>query len=126
MGLAESKPKKSSLGQLKAQIARIGNQNPFGDDEILRLSRCFAYLNSSRFCKHENDGYDRENLTRRWLTDLAVFSSTLPPADFSASSGDDCLAYVDLLMVDRKLLKPASIEVLEQRKRIKYILTVIE
>jgi hypothetical protein len=131
MGITASQSKRSSYDKLRYQLSRIGDQNPFGDDEIMRLSRCMAYLHacSSSHSQSEQGGLDRENFTRRWLTDLAVFCSTLPPpAEFSTDHGGIRGVYDDLLMLDPNLLTPALDDehVLDTRKRIKYILSVIE
>jgi len=132
MGITSSKSSSSSYDKLRDQLSRIGDQNPFGDDEIMRLSRCMAYLHAcSNYSKsYKNDGLDRENLSRRWLTDLAVFCSTLPPADFSTDVVSTCHVYNDLLQLDSNLLKrPLNDDddaVLETRKTIKFIMTVIE
>jgi Oxidation resistance protein len=133
MGITASKSKSSSYDKLRNQLTRIGDQNPFGDDEIMRLSRCMAYLGAfnGRHIQNKNDGLDEEHFTGRWLTDLAIFCSTLAPAEFvTDASTSSNLLYNDLLMLDPNLLKkkPVSDHVLllDQRKRIKYIMTVIE
>jgi len=120
MGIASSAPK-DPYAKLKDQVSLLGDHNPFGDDEILRLARCMTYLNAANDDK--NYVFDRENMSNSWLVDLAVFCSTLLPADFSLHRENP---YDNLLKVDPGLFRPTSPEMLEERTKIKHIMTIIE
>jgi hypothetical protein len=125
MGIASSAPK-DPYAKLKGQISRLGDHNPFGDDEILRLARCMTYLNAANdasLAGNKKNAFDTENMSNSWLTDLAVFCSTLLPADFSLHRENP---YDDLLKVDPGLFQPTSPEMLEERTKIKHIMTIIE
>jgi hypothetical protein len=130
MGLTSSKPD-NPFGELKTLVSRLGDRNPFGDDEILRISRCMAYLVTIRgkSAANADDENPKENnhcnvtTSNTFLTDWAVFCSTLPPAEFSPDS-----QYVDLLSVDSNLLLESSYsaEVITRQQRIRHIMTIIE
>ena len=126
MGIAFTTPK-NPYAELKEQVSRLGDRNPFGDDEILRLSRCMAYLtaanNADVVARDKKAASYKEINPNCWLTDLAVFCSTLPPANFSLDHENP---YDDLLKLDPVLLQTVSPEMLGERKKIKHILTIIE
>ncbi len=127
MGLSSSKPQ-NPFAELKDQISQLGDRNPFGDDEILRISRCLAYLSANAASSDENSrGSNIPMKTNSFLIDWAVFCSTLPPADFSpdvAAAG----RYTDLLTVDPKLLLQSSFseQIKKRQQRIRHIMEIIE
>jgi len=148
MGLTASKPE-SPYAKLKEQLETLGNRHPFGDADLLRVSRCLAYLYSSNanptFDTQQGieDGKDGTlgsasvSLGNSFLSDWAEYCSTLPSADFSRDVVDG--KFDDLLLVDPKILAfEASIKggqskidsnmdkILVERQRISYIMKIIE
>lgn len=128
MGQYSSTPK-DRLSALKDQVSRLGDRNPFGDDEILRISRCMAYL-TSIYAGNSNAQLKSNNYlatsTGKFLTDWAIFCSTLPAADFSSASNEE--PYVDLLCADPRLFIKSSYSAnsITQQSRIKHIMGIIE
>ena len=82
--------------KLHNQLFKLGNQCPFGDDEIIRIARCHCYLRKiMQHRRRTNDEQanhsmkqddDADLVTGEFLTDWAVFCGTLPKPNFHTYS----------------------------------------
>ncbi len=146
MGIISSSPV-NPYEKIREQLDTLGNRHPFGNEDLLRLSRCLAYLNNSS-----------SNQIKRvsFLSDWAVLCSTLPKAKFVSQKDLTSLSlkeqeelFVNILHVDPSLLdieaRRSKLEIDEeiiygkirrynaedlyvqrQRQRILYILGILE
>lgn len=124
-----------STSDLQNQLSFLGNRLPFGDEEIIRIARCFIFLNrvyqmpptcemnsmqeqqqASEASNHIH--FFTKHITHRFLTDWAVFASTLPPPDSST--------YHDLLQEDANMFEHSMEVIHGKRANIHYILEIIE
>lgn len=121
----------TKTSELKEQVSRLGNRLPFGDDEIIRIARCFTFLNlayrsiqPNHHDEHDDTPQECNNchytncISRRFLTDWAVFSSTLPPADPSS--------FLHLLQEDPNMFEDCSEEIAIRRNHIQKVMDIIE
>ncbi len=82
----------------------MGEKHPFGDDEIIRIARCFTYLHH---CHHPpNQQLNHNHNNDSFLTKWAVHCSTLPKPNFdlASSSASHRSLFVNLLQVDPNLV----------------------
>lgn len=79
-------------------VKELGDKYPFGDDEILRIARCLTYL------RHTSVALSDEIVSNTFLSNWAVYCSTLPVADFSNGNNSES-PYLNLLKVDVNLVK---------------------
>lgn len=117
MGITASAPTNPN-GDLNEQLSKLGDRNPFGNDEIIRLARVYTFLNTSPVDSR------KDLLTDRFLVDLATFSSTLRKPILSKRSDEN--SYVDLLQVDQNMFMKPSPQILKRRERIKFIMSIID
>lgn len=127
----------TKTSELKEQVSRLGNRLPFGDDEIIRIARCFTFLNLAYRSippnhhqeQHDDDDdtpphecnngqYIYQFISKRFLTDWAVFSSTLPPANPSS--------FLHLLQEDPNMFEDCSKEIATRRNHILKVMNIIE
>ena len=124
----------TEMSELKDEVSRLGNRLPFGDDEIIRIARCFTFLNrayqisnSDSSSSNQNNDSEKQDynkchftkcLSQRFLTDWGVFSSTLPPADPSS--------FHQLLQEDPNMFLDCSEEIANRRFHIQKIMSIIE
>ncbi len=86
-------------------VKELGDKYPFGDDEILRIGRCLAYL------KHTPVALSNDVVNYSFLNNWAVYCSTLPKANFNhttntctTSNSQQQVPFKNLLQVDENLL----------------------
>ena len=101
------------ISHLFTLVKSVGDKYPFGDDEILRIARCLAYL------RHTTVALSDDVVNYSFLSNWAVHASTLPPAAFTSSNGESNRApYLNLLQVDENLINH-NISESDKEKRIK-------
>mmetsp|Transcript_11333 Transcript_11333/g.14201 ORF Transcript_11333/g.14201 Transcript_11333/m.14201 type:complete len:738 (+) Transcript_11333:81-2294(+) len=136
----------SSLENLRLQVKDVGDQYPFGDDEILRISRCFFYLRHMHSHVNVNMNMNMtDNMNESlesdpsfsFLSNWGLYGLALPPPHFSSKSASQSStstsqsteAFGNLFQVDQNLILTDSIvtklksDTFQQRK---YLLQIVQ
>jgi len=129
MGNGQSQSE-SCAEKIHTQVAEIGDNFPFGNEEILRISRCLAYIRHFSTRDYNVDVRKSGSLSvgTSFLSDWNVFCSTLPETNFD----DPDFCFKNILQLDEKILssegislaKDSGVEIV-QRKRVA-LMSVIE